>query len=47
MECEAEVNLGAVKEGGAMFYLKKKKKFIPWTLSTPSVPEIWQSAGVG
>ena len=26
MECEAEVNLGAVKEGGAMFYLKKKKK---------------------
>ena len=25
MECEAEVNLGAVKEGGAMFYLKKKK----------------------
>ena len=46
MECEAEVNLGAVKEGGAMFYLKKKK-FIPWTLSTPSVPEIWQSAGVG
>lgn len=28
MECEAEVNLGAVKEGGAMFYLKKKKKKI-------------------
>lgn len=29
MECEAEVNLGAVKEGGAMFYLKKKKNSFP------------------
>ena len=46
MECEAEVNLGAEEEGEAMFCFFKKK-FISWMLSTPSVPEIWQSAGVG
>lgn len=49
MECEAEVNLGAEEEGGAMFcfFFFFKKKCIPWMLSTPSVPEIWQSVGVG
>ena len=49
MECEAEVNLGAGEEGGTMFCFSKKKKesFILWTLSTPSVPGIWQGAGAG
>ena len=46
MECEAEVNLGAEEEAKLCFVFLKKK-FISWMLSTPSVPEIWQSAGVG
>ena len=50
MECEAEVNLVAGEEGGTMFCFSQKKKknhSLPGLLSTPSVPGIWQGAGVG